>query len=590
VTGKPSVQPLDAPDIGARSLEQRARHAAALFEGIDDAVFVHDLEGRILDLNPAASRRLGYTRAELLRMTTRDIDAPEFAAGFPERLRAQLAAGRLSCEGCHVAKDGRRIPVDINTSYIEFDGRPAVLAVMRDISARKTAERRLEAQYAVTRALAESATLGEAAPKILQAVGDGLGWELGSLWRVDEEEQVLRCAGTWHAAGIDAAAWEAAAQPLALAPGQAVPGQVWATGEPVWLGELGETADADHARRARQAGAGTAFALPVRGASQVVGVLEFFGRAIAPPDDALRPMLRALGSQVGQFIERRRAEKTQERMQQRLMLSEKLASIGLLSAGIAHEINNPLAYVANNLAVLERDLHGQRDLLQLYEGARPRMAEADPDAARRAAELAAAIDLPYIQENLDRILARTREGVERMAKIVQVLRALARTDRPQFEPAALPELVAASLEMVRGRMQRRGIRLDLRYEDGLPPLRCVATQISQVLLNLLVNAVQAVEAKDGADGGRVGVDVRRLGREVLIEVSDNGCGVDAKDLPRIFDPFYTSKPVGEGTGLGLSISHGIVTGHGGRIEVESRLGEGSRFRVFLPLDPQRGAA
>jgi signal transduction histidine kinase len=176
-----------------------------------------------------------------------------------------------------------------------------------------------------------------------------------------------------------------------------------------------------------------------------------------------------------------------------------------------------------------------------------------------------------------------------MAKIVQGLRALARTDRPQLEPAHLPDLVASSLEMVRGRMQRRGIHLDVNYDADLPPLRCVGTQISQVVLNLVVNAVQAIEAKGGADG-RVGVAVRRAGTDLCLEITDNGCGMAAKDLPRIFDPFYTSKPVGEGTGLGLSITHNIVTGHGGRIEVESRLGEGSRFRVFLPLDPQRGAA
>ena len=266
-----------------------------------------------------------------------------------------------------------------------------------------------------------------------------------------------------------------------------------------------------------------------------------------------------------------------------LTQNEKLAAIGLLSAGVAHEINNPLAYVANNLVVLERDCKGLLSLLEVYEGARGRLAGVDPEAARQAQAVAEHIDLPYVRDNLHRILTRTREGVVRVSKIVQSLRGLARTDRPQLEPAHLPDLIESSLEMIRGRMQRRGIRLELDYGSA-PKVRCVTTQINQVLLNLLVNALQAVEAVDRPEGGCIRVALRRQDGDLLIEVADNGCGIDAKELPRIFDPFYTTKPVGEGTGMGLSISHGIVAGHGGRIEVDSQPGRGSRFRVFLPLD------
>jgi signal transduction histidine kinase len=139
-----------------------------------------------------------------------------------------------------------------------------------------------------------------------------------------------------------------------------------------------------------------------------------------------------------------------------------------------------------------------------------------------------------------------------------------------------------SLEMIRGRMRRRGIQVQLDY-GPIPKLRCVATQISQVLLNLLVNAVQAIEASGRQGDGRIRVATRQDGDQLILEVEDNGTGIDPKDLPHLFDPFFTTKPVGEGTGLGLSISHGIITGHGGRIEVDSRPGEGSCFRIHLPL-------
>jgi PAS domain S-box-containing protein len=277
-----------------------------------------------------------------------------------------------------------------------------------------------------------------------------------------------------------------------------------------------------------------------------------------------------------------------ERMRSLLMQSEKLASIGLLSAGIAHEINNPLAYVANNLSVLQRDFKGLMAILDAYEKGRVAIAATAPKAAREIDALAEDLDLPYVRDNLERVLTRTREGVQRVNNIVQGLRSLARTDRPQLEEAQLPELVEMGLELIRERLRRRGVTIETDYGPGLK-MRCVATQIGQVLLNLLTNAMYAIE-HSGRTGGRIGIRARRAGTDVVVEIEDNGCGIDANDLPRIFDPFFTTKPVGEGTGLGLAITHGIVTGHGGRIEVDSKPGEGTHFRVAFPVNPPRGKA
>jgi signal transduction histidine kinase len=270
-----------------------------------------------------------------------------------------------------------------------------------------------------------------------------------------------------------------------------------------------------------------------------------------------------------------------------LLQNEKLASIGLLSAGVAHEINNPLAYVANNLVVLERDNKALMALVDVYDAARDRLAQVAPEVAEHARELADRIDLPYVRDNLDRVLARTREGVQRVARIVQSLRSLARTTKPQMEDASFPDIVDMSLDMIRGRLQRQGIELEFEYGPA-PKLRCVTTQLGQVMLNLLVNALQAIEATNRPEGGRIRVATRCEGDELRVEVSDNGTGIDPQHLPRLFDPFFTTKPVGEGTGLGLSISHNIITAHDGRIEVESQLGAGTTFRLFLPLDPERG--
>jgi PAS domain S-box-containing protein len=324
--------------------------------------------------------------------------------------------------------------------------------------------------------------------------------------------------------------------------------------------------------------------------SHVIGrLLELRGRRKDGVEFPLELSLSAIdvGDEL-QFLGAIRDTTERERMRTALVQSEKLASIGLLSAGVAHEINNPLAYVGNNLAVLERDLRGLMELLNVYEAGRECLAQVDPETAQRARTLAEELDLPYVRDNLGRVLTRTREGVQRVARIVQNLRGLARTDRPQLEDALLSELVETSLELIRGRLQRRGIRIEQNLQ--VRQLRCVPAQISQVILNLLVNALQAIEAKAQDQGGVIRIVSRLEQKEVIIEIADSGCGINPQDLDRLFDPFFTTKPVGEGTGLGLSITHGIITGHGGRIEVDSTPGKGSCFHIHLPQDPPRGPA
>jgi PAS domain S-box-containing protein len=290
-----------------------------------------------------------------------------------------------------------------------------------------------------------------------------------------------------------------------------------------------------------------------------------------------------------QFVGAMRDLTERHRMRSAMVQSEKLASIGLLSAGVAHEINNPLAYVANNLAVLERDAHNLMSMLDAYEAGRAQLATVDPERAALVQRLADEMDVDYVRGNLDRLLTSTREGVQRVTRIVQAMRGMARSGPMQMESVRLAELVDMSLELVRGRIERRGIAVELDCA-ATPTLRCAASQLSQVLLNLVVNALQAVEAAGRGEDGRIRVSSHASRSEMLIEVTDNGCGIAPQDLPHIFDPFFTTKEVGEGTGLGLAISHGIIEAHGGRIEASSEPGSGSCFRVFLPLGETGGIA
>ncbi len=541
------------------------RRARALFEGIEDGIFVHDLAGQILDVNPAVCRHLGYTREELLQLSTRDIDDPEFASGYEGRLERQLQQGRLSFEGRHHTKDGRLIPVEISTSTILFEGQRAVLAVMRDISERKALEqarRRFdEAQLQNARKIEEkhrALTQSEARYRQLTegchdavvvaddrglitlfnpAAGRTFGYEAGEV--IGQPITVLMPAEFHgpHNAGFE---------------------RYLRTRDPRVVGRTVEL-------RGRRKD-GTEFPMELSlSAVEVAGATQFIGSI---RDQAERQRMRAMLAQ-----------------------SEKLASIGLLSAGVAHEINNPLAYIGNNLAVLERDLKGIRAMMDAYEATHDALAVAAPDALGTIKDLSEEVDWPYVRENLGRLLSRTREGVQRVANIVQNLRGLARTGAPKMEDVALGDLLASALEMIQGRLRRSGVEQAIDVPQGLPKVHCVGSQISQVLLNLLVNAVQAIEEAERPEGGRLRVTIRQQDEHQAVEIRDNGSGIDPENIPRLFDPFFTTKPVGEGTGLGLSISHGIVTGHGGRIDVESRLGEGTCFRVLLPrVAPETGAA
>jgi PAS domain S-box-containing protein len=281
-----------------------------LFEAIDDAVFVHDFEGRILEANPAACQRLGYTRDEFLGLTTRDIDAPEFAQGFGDRLRAQSREEPYRCEGVHVAKDGRRIAVDINTSPIQLGSQPGVLAVMRDITQRRQAERRQQIQYAVSQALTKNEALESAAAEVLRNLCDGLGMDVGVLWIADNPAHELQCVEIWRRPGLEVREFVRLTRNSMLPLGRGLAGQVWLSGRPAWESLDGVHDAVDRLSLASRAGLKGAVAFPIQHGSATIGVLEFFSCQPAGADDETLALLASLGSQIGQVLQRQRVEKS----------------------------------------------------------------------------------------------------------------------------------------------------------------------------------------------------------------------------------------------------------------------------------------
>ena len=281
-----------------------------------------------------------------------------------------------------------------------------------------------------------------------------------------------------------------------------------------------------------------------------------------------------------------RAHEALKSAQSRLVQAEKLASLGQLVAGVAHEINNPLAFVSNNVAVIERDLHDLIALVGLYrkgrEAADGRADECD-DVGARIAALSEQLDLDYCLDNLPRIIDRTREGLRRIERIVKDLRLFARVDEGEWNEVDLNPGIESSINMVQGYARKHGVKLVADY-GALPLVRCRAARVHQVIVNLLMNAIDACES-GGAVTLRTATDPDHGG--IRIEVHDSGCGIEPAIRERIFDPFFTTKPIGQGTGLGLSISYGIIHEHNGTIEVQSAPGAGSCFTVRIPLETRR---
>ena len=263
--------------------------------------------------------------------------------------------------------------------------------------------------------------------------------------------------------------------------------------------------------------------------------------------------------------------------QSRMMQQARMASLGQTAAGVAHEINNPLCFVTNNLSVLKREVTGLADVVHLYQQAEHTLEEFQRDLHVKISELADRVDLPYVLENLDGLLERSQHGLRRIQKIVADLQDFAHLEEAEFKEANLNDGISTTVRLMQTFAGARQITLETILSP-LPKINCFPAKLNLVFQSLIANAIEACP-----DGGRVTVETRTVHDRIEIQVSDNGCGIPPSIRDRIFDPFFTTKPIGKGTGLGLSISFGIIKDHGGSIDFVSQPGAGTQFTMIIPV-------
>jgi len=556
---------------GRALMEIAAQHRIALDTALD-AIIMIDNDGKIMVWNQGAEKIFGYSAGEALGEDVHVlITPPRYRQASAKAFKHFKTTGDGAVIGgtreiAGLRKGGEEFPLELSLAAVKFQDKWAAVGTVRDITARAQAEAALRRSEAKFRAILETSP-------VAHSLNDGNN-------RITMVNSAFVNTFGYTLEDIpDLATWFSKAYP-----------------DPVYRRQVADAWRQQFQKAKRQGtpfepleldisckdgGVRTVLAsvLPFGEAQDKVHLVIFYDiteRKLVELQNqmqmenlaALNAQLVASNDQLG-------------RARNQLLQSEKMASVGLLAAGVAHEINNPIGYVFSNLGTLEKYLTDIFAVVSGYEKAERRL-DGHAQAFEEVRQFKDQIDIGYLREDIQALLAESRDGLMRVKKIVLDLKDFSHTGREEeWQWADLQQGLESTMSVVWNELK---YKCELVKEYGkLPLVQCLPSQLNQVFMNLLVNAAQAIEGR-----GVVTVRTAQEGDQIRVEVADTGAGIAPENLPHLFDPFFTTKPVGTGTGLGLSVSFSIVEKHHGRIEVSSEIGRGATFRIWLPVQQAEG--
>jgi PAS domain S-box-containing protein len=502
---------------------------------------------RIFGLDPRESLPSRENFRRQIHPEDRDWVKKKFEESLREKVDTLAEYRVLLPDGTvrHINASGHLI-LNEDGELIEFIG------TATDVTERKRAElehkrleERLRVQHTVAQILAEAAGIEEATPRILRAMGECLGWDVGALWRVVREAEAMRCVELWHKASIEVPEFERVSREFTFVPGLGLPGRVWSSLAPEYIPDVVPDENFPRASIAEREGLHAAFGFPILLGGEVLGVIEFFSREIRQPDQDLLNMLATIGSQIGQFIERKRAEEAFREVQLELAHANRVATTGQLTASITHEVNQPITAAVT------------------YALAAQRWLSAEP---------------PNFRE-VDAALSHIVKEGNRAGEVVGRIRGLIKKAPARKDAVAINDAILEVIALTRTEAANNSVSVRTQLAEGLPRVQGDRVQLQQVLVNLIINAIEAMHDV-GEEERELLISTRNEPDGVSVEVRDSGPGFTPVALERVFEAFYTTKS--GGLGLGLSICQSIIEAHNGRLWASANVPRGASVQFALP--------
>ncbi len=504
-------------------------------------------DGHIIEVNESFVELSGYARPELIGRTSLEAiwELPLSRSELVQRVKDQGAVRDIEAK-IHT-KAGKSRIVLLSSLIVEIGGQNCLLSVSNDITERRRAEQQLSLLQAITFEVALAPDLSAALEVVLRRVCETTGWVLGQAWVPREDGTALEINSAWFTTAAGLEGFRLGSENTRLPPGVGLPGRVWSSKQPVWIRDV--TVDPNFPRSvlAQESGLKAAFALPIICDDEVIAVIEFFMREPQDEDERLVRVVIAVAAQLDLAIEHKRSEEQLRKTQTELAHVSRVTTMGELAASIAHEVNQPLGAIVGNA-----------DICRTW------LSEAQPD-------------LDQLREALDDIASDGR----RASDVISRIRGLVKKNLPEKTTFNINEVAREVQALIEHEAQRKGVSVRADLGAELPLVRGDRVQLQQVLINLLMNGIDAMAGVDHADSDLKLITRHKQPDQILVAVEDRGVGINPADLEKIFKAFHTTKS--GGMGMGLAISRSIIQDHGGQLWAEPNRRGGAVFKFTLPI-------